>query len=187
MKSATLACPTERSTRIDRALVAAFLEKVPDYVYFKDRHSRFITVSRSLVEYFGRKAASEVVGCTDFDFFPDAEARAMLDVEERILRTGQPVLGKVECQARKDGALAWIVSNKLPLKNEHGVIIGTFGLIKDITKTRPMEAELDRAHKELVDASRTAGMAEVATGVLHNVGNVLNSLNVSASVIADGL
>jgi C4-dicarboxylate-specific signal transduction histidine kinase len=50
-----------------------------------------------------------------------------------------------------------------------------------------MEAELEKAHKELVDASRLAGMAEVATGVLHNVGNVLNSLNVSASVIATGL
>ena len=72
-------------------------------------------------------------------------------------------------------------------KDENGEIIGTFGISKDVTKTRQMEAELEKAHKELVDASRSAGMAEVATGVLHNVGNVLNSLNVSASVIATGL
>ncbi len=50
-----------------------------------------------------------------------------------------------------------------------------------------MELALEKARRDLMDASRLAGMAEVATGVLHNVGNVLNSLNVSASVVADGL
>jgi signal transduction histidine kinase len=47
--------------------------------------------------------------------------------------------------------------------------------------------EIERVQKELVDASRQAGMAEVATNVLHNVGNVLNSVNVAASVLADKL
>ena len=50
-----------------------------------------------------------------------------------------------------------------------------------------MEEALEKANKDSRDASRRAGMAEVATGVLHNVGNVLNSLNVSATVIASGL
>ena len=47
--------------------------------------------------------------------------------------------------------------------------------------------ELERVHKELMTASRQAGMAEVATNVLHNVGNVLNSVNVSASLVAERL
>jgi PAS domain S-box-containing protein len=187
MKS-LLACPAkERSALVDRALVSAFLEKVPDYVYFKDRHSRFIAVSKSLVRYFGRESAAEVIGRTDADFFHgDAAAQALAD-EQRIIRTGQPMLGKLGCETRRDGQTAWVLTNKLPLRDENRAIIGTFGLSKDVTRTRQMEAELERAHKELVDASRTAGMAEVATGVLHNVGNVLNSLNVSASVIGTGL
>ena len=45
--------------------------------------------------------------------------------------------------------------------------------------------ELERVHKELVTASREAGMAEVATNVLHNVGNILNSVNISASLVAE--
>jgi C4-dicarboxylate-specific signal transduction histidine kinase len=48
-------------------------------------------------------------------------------------------------------------------------------------------AELAEAQKRLIDLSRISGMAEVATGVLHNVGNVLNSVNVSATIVADRL
>jgi PAS domain S-box-containing protein len=185
---AMLANPVfERTSLVDRALVSAFLEQVPDYVYFKDRESRFISVSKSLVRYFGRSDAAEVIGRTNADFFPSEYAARTLEVEQRILRTGEPLLGKLESEARVDGTLAWVISNKLPLRDDTGAIVGTFGLSKDVTKTRQMEDDLEAAHKELVDASRTAGMAEVATGVLHNVGNVLNSLNVSASVIATGL
>jgi two-component system, NtrC family, sensor kinase len=57
----------------------------------------------------------------------------------------------------------------------------------EIAERSRAEAELQRVHRELLDASRRAGMAEVATGVLHNVGNVLNSVNVSAMLLAEKL
>jgi signal transduction histidine kinase len=60
-------------------------------------------------------------------------------------------------------------------------------LKKEIEERKRAELEVEKSHKDLVSASRQAGMAEVATGVLHNVGNVLNSVNVSASLIADQL
>jgi C4-dicarboxylate-specific signal transduction histidine kinase len=59
--------------------------------------------------------------------------------------------------------------------------------IHDITERKLAEAKVKAMHQELVDASRQAGMAEVATGVLHNVGNVLNSVNVSSALIANTL
>ena len=58
-------------------------------------------------------------------------------------------------------------------------------LEKEIEECKRMELEVERIHKQLVDTSRQAGQAEVASSVLHNVGNVLNSVNVSANVIAD--
>lgn len=57
----------------------------------------------------------------------------------------------------------------------------------EISERRRAEMELQRVHQQLVDASRHAGMAEIATGVLHNVGNVLNSVNVSATLIVEHL
>ena len=183
----SLAPPGERSASLNRALVSALLEKIPHYVHFKDRESRFIAVSKSLVHYVGRIRADEVVGRSDADFFVAARARQIRETEERILRTGRPVLGQLEQEVRRDGQAAWVISNRLPLQDENGAIIGTFGISRDVTVTRQMEDDLEKAHLQLVDASRAAGMAEVATGVLHNIGNVLNSLNVSASMIAAGL
>jgi signal transduction histidine kinase len=62
-----------------------------------------------------------------------------------------------------------------------------YGVIQDITARKLAEAALAASHRQLVEVSRKAGMAEIATGVLHNVGNVLNSVNVSSSLVADGL
>ena len=57
----------------------------------------------------------------------------------------------------------------------------------EISERKRMEIEVEKTHKALVDSSRQAGMAEVATSVLHNVGNVLNSVNVASSIVADNL
>src|SRR5207247_9912650 len=60
-----------------------------------------------------------------------------------------------------------------------------FGTTQDVTEQKQAEQKLERVHRQLLDVSRQAGMAEVATGVLHNVGNVLNSVNVSATLVCD--
>lgn len=184
--------PAPRPTRdadgeLDRALVSTFLEHIPDYIFFKDLNSRFIAVSKSVVRNFGGARLDQIIGRTDFDFFAGHHAREAYEDEQRIIRTGEPILNKLERELWADGRVTWAQTSKLPLRDENGRIIGTFGLSRDVTRTREMELALEKAHQQLVDASRLAGMAEVANGVLHNVGNVLNSLNVSASVIAAGL
>ena len=68
-----------------------------------------------------------------------------------------------------------------------GTVVEVFGTAQDITERKQAEAALEKVHTELLEVSRQAGMAEVATGVLHNVGNVLNSVNVSAMLIVDRL
>jgi PAS domain S-box-containing protein len=66
-----------------------------------------------------------------------------------------------------------------------GQTLGAVAVVQDITERKQSELNLERVHKELMTASRQAGMAEVATNVLHNVGNILNSVNISASLVAE--
>ncbi len=86
---------------------------------------------------------------------------------------------------RKDGREVWGALAAAVVRDPRGKIIQVIGLLEDITARKAAERELTNTHQRLMDASRLAGMAEVATGVLHNVGNVLNSVNVSATVLAD--
>jgi PAS domain S-box-containing protein len=85
------------------------------------------------------------------------------------------------------GEVRWVHALTTAIKSEDRGIIGHVGTVEDITGRKKAEAELERVHKKLLETSRAAGMAEVATGVLHNVGNVLNSLNVSATLIREAL
>jgi len=86
---------------------------------------------------------------------------------------------------RPDGARRTILSSAQRLIGQAGQPLGALAVVEDITERRLAEAELERVHSQLLVASREAGMAEVATNVLHNVGNVLNSVNVSASIVSE--
>ena len=87
----------------------------------------------------------------------------------------------------KDGRLVWGRLSVAVVRDEAGRIIQEITILEDITARKRTEQELADTYKTLMDASRVAGMAEVATGVLHNVGNVLNSVNVSVNILAESL
>jgi len=168
----------------ERDLLRSLLDNSPDYVYFKDSNSRFIRSSRTLSERLGLNP-QDIIGKCDFDLFVGDHAREAYKDEQEIVKSGRPVVGKIEKEVWKNGIESWVLTNKMPLRNKTGEIIGTFGISKDITAIKDAEAKLKRVHEQLVETSRLAGMTEVATNVLHNVGNVLNSVNISCSVVSD--
>jgi PAS domain S-box-containing protein len=96
-----------------------------------------------------------------------------LDIEYRIVRP--------------DGELRWVRVRGFQVRDAAGKLIRHTGIVTDITERRRAEAELEQTHRELLETSRQAGMAEVATEVLHNVGNVLNSVNVASSCVAESI
>lgn len=172
-------------TPIEQDFLNALMESSTDAVYFKDRQSRFLRCSKAMAPLFNVSSVEELIGKTDFNFFGQEFAQEAYDCEQAILRTGQPVIGKIEREKRLDGRLTWALASKMPLYNGRGEIIGTFGINKDITAIKEAEARVEALHKELLQTSRLAGMAEVATSVLHNVGNVLNSVNVSTALLLE--
>jgi len=210
-KDVTAVKETESKLAYERDLFHALLENFPDVIYFKDLQSRFVRVSRSKItasmdiirahyavehpeakpeDYPGHLRTEDafrswLIGKTDFDTFAEERARTAHEDEQQIINTGEPIIGKVERTPQADGKVTWCISTKIPWRDTDGRIIGTFGVSKDITALKQAESELESAHQRLIETSRLAGMAEVATDVLHNVGNVLNSVNVSCSLTID--
>jgi len=176
---------TEAELNNERDLLGALLNGSEERIYFKDLESRFIRCSDALARGFNMKSGREMVGKHDSNFFSDEHASEAFADEQKIIRSGEPMIGKAEKETWPDGRVTWALTSKMPLRNAQGEIIGTFGISKDITPIKDAEAKLDQVHRQLLETSRQAGMAEVATSVLHNVGNVLNSVNVSSSLIAE--
>ena len=177
----------QEALREARDQLQTILDNVPDRIYFKDTQSRFLKLSKALANRLGLKDPEQAIGKTDFDFHLPERAKEFYEDEQRIIRGGEPLINKVERQTRPSGEVVWASVTKVPMQDNAGKIIGVVGLNRDITEIKRAEERLEALNKQMLALSRSAGMAEVATGVLHNVGNVLNSVNVAAGVVADRL
>lgn len=212
-KDVTALKETERKLAHERGLFHTLVENLPDAIYFKDRESHFVKLSRSKVERARQSllkqhhathppgdtqqlaphlvdaevCAKYLVGKSDFDLASKHQAQEAFDQEQEIIRTGQPIIGRMERIMNVDGKPNWFLTTKMPWRDASGNIVGTFGVTRDITAMKEAEATLEETHKRLAHTSRMAGMAEVATDILHNVGNVLNSVNVSCSMVMERL
>jgi two-component system, NtrC family, sensor kinase len=103
-------------------------------LYFKDLLSRFILVSAGWVAaYAPGRSAADLIGKTDFDVFSYTHANAAFTDEQQIIRTGLPIIAKLERETYKGRADAWVSTTKMPLRDERGKIIGTFGFSRDVT------------------------------------------------------
>src|ERR1039458_9377866 len=154
----------------ERSFLRALMDNSWNLIYFKDLNSRFIRCSKGMYERFGT-THDEMVGKSDFDFFRLEHAQEAFDDEQNIIRTGQALVGKIEKETWKGSQDTWCITAKMPLRDDHGKIIGTMGVSKDFTAVKEAEDKLAEMHGQLVEASRVAGMAEVATSILHHVGN----------------
>lgn len=144
-------------------LLQALMDNLPEYIYFKDRESRFIRTSRAHAETFGLEDPAEVIGKTDFDFFTDEHARGAYEDEQSIVRTGEPILNIEERETWEDRPDTWVSTSKLPLRDQEGNIIGTFGISSDITARKRAEEALQRRAQQLRAA---AEVAREATAIL---------------------
>jgi two-component system, sensor histidine kinase and response regulator len=129
----------------ERQLLETFLEHIPENVYFKDLESRFLRISLKKAAALGLTDASQAVGKTDSDFYRSEHATEKYADEQEIIRTGLPLLGKEEESTVVNGRQIWVLTNKAPLRDQRGRIIGTMGISHDITDRRL--AELELAHK----------------------------------------
>lgn len=126
----------------ERQLLRCLMTNLPDKIYFKDAESRFIRVSDSMIPNFAVQDAAAIVGRTDFDFFSEEHARQAFEDEQRVMRTGQPMVNKEEKETWGGGRETWVSSTKMPLHDREGRVVGTFGLSRDVTERKRAEAQL---------------------------------------------
>jgi PAS domain S-box-containing protein len=146
---------------------------------------RFIDVNEELCNFFGY-SREEIIGrnAVDLNLWADPGERA--PVMQRLLKE-EAIRGFETRQRRRSGEARDVLLSLelIELAGESEPVL--ISMFIDITERKQAEAELKETHQQLLVASRHAGMAEIATNVLHNVGNVLNSVNISTGLIVESV
>jgi PAS domain S-box-containing protein len=125
------------------------LENTPDQIYFKDRRGRFLRASRAVAELLGASSAKDLIGKTDFDFWSVETARGTAADEQRIMKTREPLVGKIERLVHRDGKISWDYTTKLPLLDTRGEVIGICGINKDFTAVKCLQDALEEERDRL--------------------------------------
>jgi len=117
-----------------------FLDSMPDAIYFKDKKNRLTKVNRYYAQGFGGDPR-ELIGRTDFDFFPEDQARQMFEDDNSVLKTGKPIIGKIERTLLPNGTWNQVITTKIPMVDRYGKITGTMGITRDMTAHANFEKE----------------------------------------------
>lgn len=164
---------------MERDLFRFLMANMPDRIYFKDRESKFVAVNAAMARLFKLTGPGDAVGKSDFDFFPEEDARRMFADEQRVLATGECIPGKIEKKMLPDGTVGWTLTTKLPLRGPDGEIIGTCGMSRDITPLKAAEHALEQERNRLrganADLARSQAMLERKLAELERINSELKA------------
>ena len=170
----------EEALRREQTLFTELARTIPDHIYFKDRQSRFLRINDALARRFGLRRPEEAVGKTDADVFSGEHARHAYADDQRIMTTGEPVIGVEEKETWADGHVTWVSTTKVPLRDAEGTITGLVGISRDITEKKLLE-------EKFFHAQRLESIGMLAAGVAHDLNNVLAPIVFAAPMLRDSL
>jgi len=143
---------TLKRTMADAATMVNFtamMENTDDYIYFKDRNHVFTGASQTLVSLCSpAEHWTDLLGLTDYDVFPEEFADLYYRLEKQIF-SGITVAHEVQETLTRDGRKGWVDNRKYPIRDEHGEIIGLYGIARDITERKQAEAAITESNDRL--------------------------------------
>jgi PAS domain S-box-containing protein len=132
---------TDRDVQNEKSYLQILMDNIPDTIYFKDTESRFTRINLAKAKTLGLKDISEAVGKSDKDFFDPARAKQTFHDEQKLFKTGVPIINKVE-HFKIAGENKYLSATKIPIIDQKGEIRGLVGISRDITKSKEFEKKL---------------------------------------------
>ena len=138
----------EEALRDSRRMLQTVLDSIPSTVFWKDRDSIYLGANRALLEAAGLKSAEEIVGKSDYDLpWGKKQADSFREDDRRVMESGIPEYDIVEPYLRADGTHAWAKTNKVPLRDAEGKVVGILGTSEDITERKRAEEALRQSEE----------------------------------------
>ena len=160
----------------ERNLLRTLIDNLPDSIYAKDAGARKILANPANCKRVGCQTEAEIIGKTDYDFFPPAIASGFFADDQSVLKTGQPIINREEKIILSNGETHWTLTTKVPWHDAAGKIIGLIGIGRDITDRKNLE-------EQVMSARRMESLGRLATGVAHDLNNILAPILISIELL----
>lgn len=132
----------------EQSLLRTLIDNLPDCIYIKDIDTRKVMANAGDLKNLGFKTEAEVLGKTDYDFFPEEIASSLYFDDKEVL-DGNPIINREEQIIMQNGEARWLLTTKIPLRDTAGEIIGLIGIGRDVTSQIEAEIKLKEQHSLL--------------------------------------
>jgi PAS domain S-box-containing protein len=158
----------------ERNTLRTLIDNLPDFIYIKDPQSRFVACNAAVSNFMGAAKPEQLIGRTDFDFYPHDRAAEFFADEQHIIQAGQPLINKNEPNAGQTGKLRWILTTKLPLRDDRGKVVGIVGISRDVTQAKEDEQHLHQAKQAAESANKAK--SQFLANISHEIRTPLNAI-----------
>ncbi len=194
----------EEAIHKERILLRTLIDNLPDAIYVKDIEARKIIANRADVANIGAASEADVLGKTDLELFPNEIGLRGYQDDMSLMNEGKSIINKDESFLDSTGATRWLLTSKIPVLDENGKVISLLGIGHDITVRKQSEEELNKLNQDLhakseelsqqaedlkrlneelakqkeqeLEKAVAQGKFEIASEVLHDIGNAMVGL-----------
>ena len=150
-----------RAAANERLSLQALIDRLPDNLWVKDVNSRFVIANQATAARMGIARVGDLIGKTDLELLPSEISNKFYSDEQDIVRSGRPMVDMEECVFGASGAKTWILTTKVPLRNDRNEIFGVAGVSRDISERKLEDALRDGQAQILEMIAMSAPLADV--------------------------
>lgn len=140
----------------ERDLLHSLMNNIPDTIYFKDKQARFTRVNKAQSKLLGIQNTEDAIGKTDFDFFDVKHAQDAFNDEQNIIKTGKPLVDKLEVIKNAEGETRYVSTTKVPIFDNNDRVISIVGATRDITEHKKIELALKDSEERFAFAMKAS-------------------------------